>query len=241
MAGFFIGMNYFLDTDFSAHNPVLNPEETKHAIRSLRLKTGDKLIVGNGCGIRYRCALKDSDGQQAQLDIISEERKDVPKNQLTIAIAPTKNPSRFEWFLEKATEMGVWEFQPLISQHSERPRINEKRASKIIHAAAKQSQRYFIPRLLPLTKLKKVDLEIYDHIFLAHCNSDFDRSDFKDQLQKSHGKTLVMIGPEGDFSEDEIKTLQENRATGVSLGNNRLRTETAGVFVAAIYSSMLDN
>ena len=232
-------MNYFLDTGFSKEQPILNPEESKHALRSLRLTAGDELTVGDGKGHRYRCILTGVDNNLAKLSIEDALEETPPANKLTIGIAPTKTPSRFEWFLEKATELGIWSIIPIISQHSERPRINDKRARKIIHAASKQSQRFYIPELLPLIKLKDIRLSEYDHVYLAHCNAGYNRSDLMQLLKDSEGTTLILIGPEGDFSVDEIETLQKNKALDVSLGKNRLRTETAGVYAAAIYSSSI--
>jgi len=232
-------MNYFLDTDFSKEQPVLNPEESKHALRSLRLKAGDELTVGDGKGNRYTCTLEGVDNNLAKLSIEDALEENPPANRLTVGIAPTKNPSRFEWFLEKATELGIWSILPITSQHSERPRINEKRARKIIHAASKQSQRFYLPKLMPLIQFKDIRTSEYDHVYLAHCNANYNRIDLLQLLKEPKGTTLILIGPEGDFSVDEIKTLQEKKVLGVSLGKNRLRTETAGVYAAAIYSSSI--
>lgn len=229
-------MNYFLDTNFSESNPILNADESKHALRVLRIKTGEELLVGNGKGLRYRCSLARIENNLAHLKIDEVLSQDSPKNQLTIGIAPTKNPSRFEWFLEKSTEMGIWEVIPLISQNSERTKINEKRANKIVHAATKQSQRFYLPRLMPLTKLKDLNTEPYDHCFIAHCNPEYNRQELARVLANAEGKVLVLIGPEGDFDPGEIEQLQDKGLHGVSLGTNRLRTETAGIYTAAIFS-----
>jgi len=233
-------MNYFLDTNFSELNPILNAEESKHALRSLRLRIGDELIVGNGNGHRYICSLDTVDGHLAHLKILEVIKQEAPSNQLTIAIAPTKNPSRFEWFLEKATEMGVWEILPISTRHSERTRINDKRAGKILHAASKQSQRFYIPRLQEVKKLDKINLVDYEHHFLAHCDENYERIDLVQLISKLKGRVLILIGPEGDFSPEEIQSLVEKGFTGVSLGKNRLRTETAGVYAAAIFSAHMD-
>lgn len=232
-------MNYFLDSEFSEKQPTLSAQESKHALRSLRLKVDDELMVGDGNGTRYRCSLAGIEDNQARLNILEIFRENSPENRLTVAIAPTKNPSRFEWFLEKGTEMGIWEIIPIRSQHSERPRVNVKRAHKIIHAASKQSQRFFIPKLQELSKLKDLSNSQYDHCFIAHCDSNFKRRNLANALNELRGSILVLIGPEGDFSPEEIARMQEEKVIGVSLGTNRLRTETAGVFVAAIYSSSI--
>jgi len=233
-------MNYFLDTSFSELNPILNAEESKHALRSLRLRIGDELIVGNGNGLRYTCSLETVDGHLAHLKILELIKQEAPSNQLTIAIAPTKNPSRFEWFLEKATEMGIWEIIPLATQHSERSRINDKRAEKILRSASKQSQRFYIPRLREVKKLDKISFADYDHCLLAHCDSNFERRELVGISSQVKGRVLVLIGPEGDFSKEEIEKLNKLGFTGVSLGKNRLRTETAGVYAAAIFSAHMD-
>jgi len=232
-------MNYFLDTNFTEKQPILNAEESKHALRSLRLSVGDELIVGNGKGKRFRCSLAGIDDKLARLNILEVSQENSPEDRLSIAIAPTKNPSRFKWFLEKGTELGIWEVIPIICKHSERPRINEKRALKIIHAASKQSQRYFIPQMNGLTKLKDLHEPKFDHRFVAHCNPDYPRTQLAKELSQINGSVLVLIGPEGDFSQEEIDHLEEKGFVGVSLGKNRLRTETAGVYTAAIYSSSI--
>lgn len=233
-------MNYFLDTKFSKQNAILSPEESKHALRSLRLRIGDELIVGDGNGLRYRCSLASVDDKLAHLNIQEILKKEPPTNQLTIALAPTKSPSRFEWFLEKATEMGIVKIIPLQTQNSERTRINAKRALKIVHSASKQSQRFFIPEISSLVKLADLETDNYDHCFLAHCAENFERTELIHALANVSGKILVLIGPEGDFSADEIKALIQKGFTGVSLGNNRLRTETAGVYTTAIFSAQVD-
>ncbi len=198
------------------------------------------MTVGDGKGLRYICNLESIDGSLAHLHIREILKKEPPENQLTIALAPTKSPSRFEWFLEKATEMGIWKIVPLQTQNSERPRINVKRAQKILIAASKQSQRFYIPQITPLEKIAAMETDEYDHHFLAHCEESYERIELFQALSNSAGKVLVLIGPEGDFTKEEIEVFTQNGFTGVSLGRNRLRTETAGVYAAAIFSAQVD-
>jgi len=200
----------------------------------------DELMVGDGNGTRYRCSLAGIEDNQARLNILEIFRENSPENRLTVAIAPTKNPSRFEYFLEKATEMGVWEIIPLKTQNSERPRINEKRSLKIVRAASKQSQRFYIPEIKDLIRLNDLDITAYDHHLIAHCDANFDRRELAHVISKIKGKIIMLIGPEGDFSPGEIKEMNDLGFKGVSLGKNRLRTETAGVFAAAIYSALMN-
>jgi 16S rRNA (uracil1498-N3)-methyltransferase len=147
---------------------------------------------------------------------------------LHLAVAPTKNTDRFEWFLEKATEIGVDEITPILCEHSERKVIKDDRLEKVVISAMKQSLKAYLPKLNPLTPLKDLlNAEFEGKKFIAHCY-DLDKRELKNELTESSSH-LVLIGPEGDFSEEEIQLAITQQFIPVSLGESRLRTETAGV------------
>lgn len=229
-------MHYFLDSAFDPNTGILCEEESRHALKSLRLAVGDEILIGDGKGKRYTTAIKVIGKKELIVDLISIENFEIPLPQLTIAIAPTKNPSRFEWFLEKATELGVYQIIPVETKRTERPRFKHDRAERIIHAATKQSMRAFTPVLEQLTRISKV-LEMNNSVkLIAHCDESSKRVHISDFSRENSAKDiLILIGPEGDFTPEEIEKAKENGFQPVVLGRNRLRTETAGVFAAAVF------
>lgn len=229
-------MHYFLDSDFDPNIGILCEEESRHALKSLRLALGDEILIGDGKGKRYTGAIKVIGKKELIVDVLSVENFEIPLPQLTIAIAPTKNPSRFEWFLEKATELGVYQIIPIETKRTERPRFKHDRAERIIHAATKQSMRAFIPILEHITPISRV-LEMNHSIkLIAHCDENTKRVHIADFSRDNSARDiLILIGPEGDFTSEEIQNAKENGFQPVILGQNRLRTETAGVFAAAAF------
>lgn len=210
----------------------INDEEQQHIIKVLRMRDGEEISVTDGKGNLAKGTLV-FEGKKVSLDIkkIKENLPDFsPK--LHIAIAPTKNIDRIEFFLEKATEMGISEVTLIQTEKTERKILNIEKLRKQSIAASKQSLRFHFPVINDLMKLpdfiKNLDPET---TFVAHCNENLERIDLKEiNLQE---KITFLIGPEGDFSKKEIQILAEKGIKAVSLGNQRLRTETAGVFVAA--------
>ncbi len=227
-------MHYFLDPSFDPLVGILNEVESRHALKSLRLKEGDEIEVGDGKGNYYSTQIKTVGKSEIILDVCKSDFFEIPSLQLTIAIAPTKNPSRFEWFLEKATELGVYEIIPIETTRTERPRLKLERAERIIHSATKQCQRKYLPKLHPFTRFKDILANQSELKLIAHCENDDRRVEFSEVIRTASAKSvLILIGPEGDFSPDEINLALEAGFNPVSLGRNRLRTETAGVFAAA--------
>ena len=229
-------MHYFLDIHFNPAIGILNEEETRHAVKSLRVSEGDEILIGDGKGNRYHSTVKLIGKKEIIVVILSSEKFDFPDPKLTIAIAPTKNPSRFEWFLEKATELGVYEIIPTETKRTERPRFKHDRAERIIHAATKQSMRTYIPEIKTLTAISEV-LNIAGTLkLIAHCDEHDDRVELSEVLKTADAQdVLILIGPEGDFTADEITQAKGNGFKPVALGRNRLRTETAGVYAAAMF------
>lgn len=211
---------------------TIHDEEQQHIVKVLRMKDGEEIYVTDGQGNLASGKLL-IEGKKAGIEV-SEIKTDLPgfSPKLHIAIAPTKNIDRIEFFVEKAVEMGVSEISIIITEKTERRNINIDKIRKQAIAASKQSLRFHFPMIHEVVKLtdflQNTDPE---YTFVAHCHENLDRTDLKaiPQLEQ----LTFLIGPEGDFSEKEISFLAGNRIKAVSLGNQRLRTETAGVFVAA--------
>lgn len=210
--------------------------ESRHIVRVLRKKIGDQLFITNGKGILLTSEISIADEKNCMVNVISIHKKSKPrKYYLHVAIAPTKNIDRFEWFLEKATEIGIDEISPLLCERSERKIIKSDRLEKIIESAMKQSLKFHLPKLNPLLSFSdflKKDFE--SNLFIAHCENT-DRKILKSMLRPKQN-AIVLIGPEGDFSIAEIEKALDRNFTPVTLGESRLRTETAGVVVTNMIS-----
>jgi 16S rRNA (uracil1498-N3)-methyltransferase len=203
-------------------------EESKHIIKVLRKKDTDILYVTNGLGFLFQTEITLASDNKCTVKIRSFEQREVPKFKLHLAVAPTKMNDRFEWFLEKATEIGIHQITPIICDRSERKVVNNDRFDKIILAAMKQSNELFLPKLNPAISFKEfIKIQNSGLQLIAHCE-DSDKKTLKSILKPNENVTLL-IGPEGDFSEKEITLALENNYLPVSLGNTRLRTETAAV------------
>ncbi len=207
---------------------ILSAEESKHATKALRKKEGDILNFTDGKGGLYKAELTLADSRKCRLKIVSSEQKEKQHNyHLHIAIAPTKNMDRFEWFLEKATEIGIDEITPIICNRSERKVIKKERGKRILLSAMKQSLKFYLPKLNEAISLNDFIKEDHEGIkYIAHCE-DIEKKDLK-TVNKTE-KTIILIGPEGDFNQNEINLALQNQFKAVSLGKSRLRTETAGI------------
>ncbi|MFB9842139.1 16S rRNA (uracil(1498)-N(3))-methyltransferase [Mucilaginibacter ginsenosidivorans] len=216
-----------IDAASSTH--YLDEEESKHCVKVLRLQTGDKVQLIDGKGNFYTATIKDAHPKRTQLQILTVAPDPNRRNHyLHIAVAPTKNIERIEWFLEKATEIGIDEISLIICQRSERKEVRTDRLDKIITSAIKQSLKAWHPKLNEPVALNKFLSSPFDgQRLIAHCEPG-DKSDLKD-LIKPLGKYLVLIGPEGDFSPQEIRDAIKNDFKAITLGNSRLRTETAAL------------
>ena len=222
-------MNSFYISAFTGNSVQLTPEESKHCIKVLRLKKDDRVQLMNGAGSIFEAAIGVADPRCCILDILREEHFPNPRSyHLTIAIAPTKNMDRYEWFVEKATEIGVDKIVPILCKHSERKDIKIERLEKILISAMKQSGQTYLPELSKLTPFKEVTSGSFEGAkLIAHCVPG-DKELLKNVV--SPGKNvLLLIGPEGDFDPSEIEHALDKGFLPVSLGNSRLRTETAGI------------
>ncbi|MDB5142460.1 MAG: rRNA ((1498)-N(3))-methyltransferase [Mucilaginibacter sp.] len=224
-------MQLFYTPDIDAASSIyyLNEEESKHCIRVLRLQAGDKVQLIDGIGNFYTAAITDAHPKRTQLQIVSVQKDFHKRNHyLHIAIAPTKNIERLEWFLEKATEIGIDEISLIICQRSERKEAKADRLNKIITSAIKQSIKAYHPVLNePLALNKLLATPFQGQKFIAHCEPG-DRLTLKNEL-KPLGKYLILIGPEGDFTPKEIDDALNNDFKAITLGESRLRTETAAL------------
>ena len=212
----------------ATENFSFDKEESKHIIKVLRKKDTDILHVTNGLGFLFTTEITLASDSKCTVKIISFEKTNPSKSRLHLAVAPTKMNDRYEWFLEKATEIGIQEITPIICDHSERKVINNERFEKILLAAMKQANELYLPKLNPAITFKEfVNLQNDDIKYIAHCE-ETDKKTLKSVLQPNQNITML-IGPEGDFSQKEITLALSNDYIPVSLGNTRLRTETAAI------------
>ncbi len=217
--------------------------ESRHIIKVLRKKEGDLLHITNGAQSLFKATILSASENKCTAKII-EVIPQKPRHQhhLSVAIAPTKNNNRFEWFLEKATEIGIDSIYPIICKHSERRVIKLERMQKVIQTAMKQSLQFALPKLHEQTTFSKfVEQKIGGQKFIAQCESETKGAPIL-KLQTAIKKGMdicVLIGPEGGFSPTEIELALQNGFIPVSLGANRLRTETAGI--VAVQTATLVN
>lgn len=225
----------------SLQNFILSEEESKHAVRVLRMNTGDHLYLIDGRGGLYEAEIIDPHPKRTVLAILDvKEKYQQPNYHLHIAVGPTKNIDRIEWFLEKATEIGIQEVTPIICEHSERKEVKLDRLNKVIVSAMKQSLKAYLPRLNPAVSFKQFlkDIQL-DGIqkAIAHC-VDSDKK-YLNQIVEPGQHYIILIGPEGDFSAEEIDLALAAGFQPISLGDARLRTETAAL-AACLEVSLLN-
>ena len=228
---------YTPDVQHTHTEYLLSEEESKHAIRVLRLQLGNTVHLVNGIGDLLRAEIIDAHPKRTALRILSYERNFQKRDYyLHIAIAPTKNIDRLEWFIEKATEIGVDEITPIICEHSERKEVKVERLTKVAIAAMKQSLKAYLPKInpaIPFTPFLEGQRSTTAtvHKTIAHC-VDMEKA-YLSNLVPSGASYLVLIGPEGDFSEKEIAMTAADQFMMISLGESRLRTETAALMATA--------
>lgn len=222
-------MHVFYTPDINSNNYTLNEEESKHCSKVLRLGVGDVVHLIDGRGGLYKAQINEANKKHVQLLVFEHQQEYGKRNHhLHIAIAPTKNIDRLEWFLEKATEIGIDEITPIICDRSERKIIKEERLEKVITSAVKQSLTAYHPQLNKaisfadfITKNKETEK------FIAHCMDG--AKPYINQIVNIHQSYLILIGPEGDFTPAELNVALQNGYKPVTLGNTRLRTETAAL------------
>lgn len=207
---------------------VFDKEESKHIIKVLRKKEGDILHVTNGLGFLFTTKIALASDSKCTVTILSYEKQEPLPYRLHLAVAPTKMNERYEWFLEKATEIGIHEITPIICEHSERKVVKIDRFQKIIESAMKQSLHSYLPKLNePIAFKDFLKLDFDGQRFIAHCE-ETNKKTLKTAIQPNQD-VLILIGPEGDFSVKEIALALDNTFIPVTLGTTRLRTETAAI------------
>lgn len=221
----------------NSENFTLSEEESKHCVRVLRLAIGDKIVLIDGKGGWYNAIIMDDNPKRCVVKIV-EVQKEIGKRKfrLHIAIAPTKNNDRMEWFIEKATETGIDEVSWIECNNSERNTVKTERLEKVAVSAIKQSLKTYLPKINELAAFKKfIDstLNFKGQKFIAHCNEAAGKAHLKALYTKGED-VLVLIGPEGDFTPDEVKLALSNGFKDISLGNSRLRTETAALYCCTV-------
>ncbi|MFP4845955.1 16S rRNA (uracil(1498)-N(3))-methyltransferase [Winogradskyella sp. PE311] len=223
-------MQLFYNPNISENDSTFNfdKDESRHIVKVLRKKIGDTLHITNGRGWLFEAELTLVEQKHCTVKIKSQQLQTKREFKLHLAVAPTKMNDRYEWFLEKATEIGIEEITPIICDNSERKVVKLERFEKIIQSAMKQSLQCYLPKLNALMTFKDfVTQGVNVQKYIAHCE-DTDRQSLKSEL-KSNNDCLILIGPEGDFSAQEIETALEQNFKPVMLGETRLRTETAAI------------
>lgn len=209
--------------------PELDEEESGHVVRVLRHKEGDELVIVDGEGNYYHTHIVSAHHKHCAVEIDRIDAENHWPYHVEIAVAPTKNLDRMEWFLEKATEMGLDRFVPIKCRFSERKELKTERMKKIAVSAMKQSLKATLPVIEEMVDIKTYLKEDFDgQKFIAHCFKDSPRKLLSKEI-KQGSKVRILIGPEGDFSEEEVNLAIENGYTPISLGEQRLRTETAAL------------
>lgn len=234
-------MQLFFNPEISEKDQqvVFPKDESKHIIKVLRKKEGDSLNITNGKGLLFSAEIIQADIKQCVARILSFEEQPPPPYYLHMIVAPTKMNDRYEWFLEKAMEIGVQEITPVICDHSERKVIKPERYQRVLLSAMKQSLHLNFPILNEAIDFKDfIHTESKGSKFIAHCEDVSEKAYLQTKVKPSE-QVNILIGPEGDFSPEEIKLALENGWEPVSLGDSRLRTETAAI--AACHTVALKN
>jgi len=225
-------MHIFYTPDIYQNTYTLNEEESKHCVRVLRLSKGTIVNLVDGVGGFYTAEITDDHPKKVSLFILSVETEFHKRNHyLHIAVAPTKNIDRMEWFLEKATELGIDEVTPIITDRSERRVVKDDRLNKVITSAVKQSIKAYHPKLNEAISFDDFLKQPFDgQQLIAHCIDD-QKKKYISALVQPQEKYLILIGPEGDFTSEEVDLALNKGFKPLTLGENRLRTETAALAV----------
>lgn len=222
---------YAPDIDFDSDCYTLSEEESRHCVRVLRLRVGDSLYVTDGEGTLCRAEIVEISPKNCTLSLRERTEAFEKRNyRLCVAMAPTKNTDRLEWFVEKATEIGIDRIVPLLTEHGERRVLKTDRLMRVATGAVKQSLKAYHPQIDELTSFRQVvEEQSFEGLkFIAYCGEEVKRTPLKACVRPGED-VLVLIGPEGDFSPEEVAMARRNGFIPVSLGRSRLRTETAGV------------
>lgn len=227
---------YKEDIDLTTSDVLLDEAASKHIVQVLRMQNGGQLQLTNGKGNLFTAEISDDNRKKCAVKIIQTSKIGNPKSKICIAISLLKNPTRFEWFLEKVTEIGVTEIIPLICQRTEKTNFKMERMKSILVSAMLQSQQCWLPVLHEPDKYANVQMSKWANTekYIAHCEDENNKQPLTNKLINQSTNKLILIGPEGDFTKQEIELALQNNFLPVTLGETRLRTETAGVVAATI-------
>lgn len=233
---------YISNYDASQKKIVLEEETSKHIVQVLRMKVGEKINLTDGNGNLLTAEISDDHKKHCEVEIKALSHEQRAARQITIAISLLKNPSRFEWFLEKATEIGVNEIIPLICERTEKEKFRYERMKGILTSAMLQSQQCWLPLLHEPVKFENAIMKQFENgkKFIAHCDTGNKQSISQLACRQAgfpnstFQNSLILIGPEGDFTKEEIELALQHHFIAVSLGDTRLRSETAGIVAATI-------
>ena len=226
---------YITEYNSSQKEIELDEDTSRHVVQVLRMKEGERLNLTDGKGSLIETEIADAHKKHCSVTVIDSRLTSHVSRRVTIAISLLKNTSRFEWFLEKATEIGVSEIIPLICERTEKQKFRYERMKGICISAMLQSQQTWLPELREPKQFGNLAIEQPDNTqkFIAHCASG-DKKTLHSSWRPEQNKSLILIGPEGDFTKDEIDLALQNDFTPISLGETRLRTETAGIVSATL-------
>ncbi|MCP9752137.1 16S rRNA (uracil(1498)-N(3))-methyltransferase [Ferruginibacter sp. HRS2-29] len=213
----------------------LNEETSKHVVQVLRMKNEEQLQLTDGKGNLFTCTIIDDHRKKCVVRIDKTDHTPEPEKKITIAVSLVKNNTRFEWFLEKATEIGVSSIIPLLCTRTEKQHFRTERMKGILVSAMLQSQQTWLPELPEPVKFNVfIEKAVAAQKFIAHCEEENDKKELTAQMDGKAASQIMLIGPEGDFTKEEIENALKQGFIPVSLGNTRLRTETAGMVAAAL-------
>lgn len=232
----FMALPFFYKEDIAAgaEQVILDEDTSKHIVQVLRMQNGEQLQLTDGKGNLFTGVITDNNRKRCAVAILQTTNLQPQTRKISIAISLLKNTSRFEWFLEKATEIGVSEIIPLVCARTEKTAFKYDRMKSILVSAMLQSQQCWLPRLHEPAKFSElVPAALQQQKLIAHCEETGEKKQLS-TLQPFSASTIILIGPEGDFTPEEIQLALGNNFSAVALGNTRLRTETAGVVAASL-------
>ena len=220
---------------FNANNKLITINETdsKHITRSFRKNIGDQIRITNGRGLLCEAEILEK-GKNIKVKVVSSILHEPDKLSIHVAISPLKNISRFEWFVEKATELGINQITPITSRYSEKKKINTERLERIITSSIKQSNQFFIPKINPIIPFSSFVLNNDEEKIMANLKTN---NTLKKELFTTNS-ICILIGPEGGFSDEEINLARENNIKEITLGKNRLRSETAAIYTISALKAL---
>jgi 16S rRNA (uracil1498-N3)-methyltransferase len=226
---------FFVEETATTGSIILSEETSKHIVQVLRMQQGEQLQLTNGKGNLLTCKIIDNNRKKCVVEITKSTFSEANTSPVCIGISLVKNNTRFEWFLEKATEIGVSAIIPLICERTEKQFFKQERMKSILVSAMLQSQQVWLPVLNEPQKIKPFIVNNQFHTkYIAHCESEDNKVQLTHQPASSNKGKLILIGPEGDFTKEEITLALQHQFVPVALGNTRLRTETAGIVAATI-------